>query len=241
MPPRTHVVGSCLSLSLLTALVGCTPPRVGHGGANPLVGDWVGAPRPGGCAHEIELFADGTMEANYLNDDNVAATCSFGLLSWSADGANLRVWPAGGQPANAKAYSYALTGDALKLQPYEASDGFRMGDGYRAALDDDPRTSNELAGNWDTNAFFGAPAQLQIGADGNFAVTQEVGKVALGGRITVRDARTLDQTFTLGNVQRCLYRVSRKRLTLRCSAGDYPATFVGGAGEPALVLRRSGT
>ncbi len=181
------------------------------------------------------------MEANYLNDDNVAATCSFGLLSWSADGANLRVWPAGAQASQSKAYAYHFNADQLTLQPFEASDGFRLADTLRAIGDDDPRSSSELAGNWDTNAFFGAPAQLQIATDGQFSMNDAGGKVALGGKITVHDARTLDQTFALGNAQHCLYRVSRKRLTLRCSVGDYPTTFVGGSGEPALVLRRSGT
>jgi hypothetical protein len=222
---------------------GARPGMVGAGSAamngsgDPLVGDWWGTLDMGTgsspCPIEIEIFADGTAEANFMSDDGPDAQCGFGLvLAVREQGPNGPIVRLGGELS---ACLWRREGELLRLA-CEDHDRVPSSFDYSFVLTRRPDREisghDALVGHWRSASFFGTATDLTIAEDDSLTFGEQRGRVS-----DVDDQRVTLHTDTLD--QRCLYRATEDRLTLRCAdrGADAPADFLG-ARPPSLVFRR---
>lgn len=208
--------------------------------ADPLLGAWWTGTAPDGdplpCPLEIEVFADGTAELDYLNDDSEEKMCSFarvpversagdppvvrfaGQLTaclWRREGPRLRLACEDhlDPPAD---FSTSMLLERRPVRPLEGFDA--------------------IVGTWASAGFWSESRSITIAPDGHIRF--------LGGegRVSVTDEGQL--AIEIGeHVLRCRYRAIVDRLTMRCGAPDAPAPDGFAGPQPileTLVLRRRG-
>jgi hypothetical protein len=217
-----------------------------------LIGAWYttrgsdGRPLP--CPLIIEFFPDGTVETNYLSDDSDAERCGFLRLSFTERvDTEPRELGIGGQ---LNACIYAREGDALRLA---CEDHSRAPRDFSTSLLlkplDEPVGSGlpDLVGEWLMSSPYGAAGRVVIHADGK---VDWIGTADAAGSIAVVDDDHLElrlegsSVFSTrnGGGLHCRYRVTRRRLALRCmEPPNWPADFrppASDGGISAFVLRR---
>ena len=207
---------------------------------DPLRGAWRGPSTHAGrempCPFEIEFFADGTVETNYLNDDSDEAGCSFARLPFRTD---LAARPArvtmGGQLMSC---IFAREGDFLRLScedhprpPPDFDDAFVL---QRVRVHERHGLA-ALVGSWRGSAHWGPAAALEIAQDGRVRLEDRPCRIDVHGR------DRLSFACDGGLDDRCLYRVTDRRLTLHCqpAARGYPASMVSAErfGETVVLVR----
>ena len=204
---------------------------------DPLVGAWWGridlAGNDENCPLEVEIFDDGTAEANFLSDDRPAAICSFGRgLALREESAAGPVVHLGGELG---ACLWRREAEALRLS---CGDHDRPPATFEDSIVLHRRVVHErhglaaLVGRWGAPSFWGGADVLTISADGSASLGEQRGRVDDVGADGLR--------LRLGQIDsRCLVRATDDRLSLRCGArgAQAPASFVA-PGQPTLVFRR---
>jgi len=202
----------------MAPLQAAPPGRNGH----PLYGAWTTSTLPSGralpCPFILELFEDGTAESNLLSDDDDASMCSFARLPAQHDPSRTpAVLALAGQLASC---IYRREGPNLLLACEDHRD--RPPPDFREALVLERLDVREgsglasLAGTWSGPRLWGPAATMTISSNGRV-----VGMGEGEAKIVVKDARRLELTLR-DATQRCRYRVTERRLALRCAEVGLP-------------------
>ncbi len=192
-----------------------------HIDADPLLGAWTTSRDPDGdplpCPLELEFFADGTVEANFLNDDSEEKMCSFARMPVERDDSARPARPGrfgrlkmGGQLS---ACIWRREGDLLQLAcedhedpPQDLDSAFTLS---RARVRE-VRGLAAIAGHWRGPSHWGDPPRLALQEDGRAEFMEQSCRARVGDdRIDLDCGR--EHAI-------CLYRATPRRLTLRCGA-----------------------
>ena len=205
-----------------------------------IVGAWATAVGPEGqalpCPLIVELFDDGTAELDFVSDDSPEQMCSFVRVPYRDEPD--RVPPRLTLAGQLLSCIYRLEGAGLRLACEDRAEP--PSDFWSSLLLTrfDPREGAglaDLAGTWSgTRLGPGLGADVVIAPDGRFSID------SVTGRLVLHDGKRLELSSDRGTVEHCIYRVTSRRLTLRCQSGSgpWPEGFAGGVAPPPAVLTR---
>jgi hypothetical protein len=233
-PPRRETSGPPLAgirvtialVVLVAAFSGCaggSPSQVTTPGDR-LEGAWIerasGTPSGADCPWVIEVFGDGSLETNRLSDDR-GERCMFARVPFELDtGSEPPVLRIGGQLLSCL---YERRGDRMWLacddHAMPSLDAAEWREFEPLAVEPGDRKA-DLVGDWLPPAFWGGGEPWTIARDGQMFFGRESGRVDVvaPGRAMLR----------LGDLtQRCRFRATRYRLSLRCvgESEPWPETF----------------
>jgi hypothetical protein len=174
------------------------------------------------CPWIIEIFADGSVESNYINDD-LGKLCMFARVPYEHepdhDPALLRI---AGQLSTCL---YKLEHEGAQLLLACEDKGVPSADDARwIAFDrldvEHGRRLRDLAGKWLPPLFWGGKERMVIEPDGQLSFGKMTGKVEI-----VRRGKLLIEGGA--HDERCLFKVTANRLTLRCvpAEEDWPPSL----------------
>ncbi len=234
--PPQRVGGAVVACAALALCVACATtvdaPAVVD---NPLVGAWRGPVPPGGaeCPFDLDVFADGSAEVNYVDDDSDEEKCGFVRVPWTVSGDVLRL---GGAATCRHRLDRDATSQGGDLLTIACEDHGEPPANLQGALVLRRREVRELhgqsalAGRWTSAPIFGNKATLSLDANGHGSMGDQMVE------LVAKDDRTATIKMESGTAG-CIYRATKEKLTLRCAnpGEGAPSSFVDGPGTVVML------
>jgi hypothetical protein len=173
------------------------------------------------CSFEIEFFADGTAETNWLNEGSWASMCSFARMPFKQDPADRSILRLGLPGQTLRACRLERDAARLKAACVNAANppaDMRGALAMRSREPDERMGLQAFIGTWQSGAFGDDVASFSVRPDARYSLESANGARPDDGWLSATD-----KTVELHGVHdtTCTYRATARKLTLVCR--DEPA------------------